>query len=322
MFPHNFPFDPQYAHDLAALLRVPSPDPPPDFADFWQTTHRQTLATPLDIDLHELPRRPDQQRVFEVRYTGLSGFRVGAWIRVPRHRVTRGLVVSHGYGGREGPDLWNPGPPAAAIYPCARGMNLSSSSNLPNQANDHVLHGLDSRDTYLHRFCVADLWSAVSVLEHLYPETTSHIDYYGVSFGGGIGALALPWEKRFRRAHLSVPSFGNHPLRVTLDCVGSGSAVRQRWLNNPSVLDVLRYYDAATASRFIHIPTLVVAALFDPAVPPPGQFAVYNALPGPKQLIVRQADHFDYPAADSEWQTINNTLDAWFRPPEPTPSRE
>ena len=52
------------------------------------------------------------------------------------------------------------------------------------------------------------------------------LDYMGISFGGGIGALALPWDERFHRAHLNVPSFGHHPLRLTLpepDTTGSGS---------------------------------------------------------------------------------------------------
>ncbi|MCC7145815.1 MAG: acetylxylan esterase [Phycisphaeraceae bacterium] len=313
--PHSFPFDPTYQYDLPALLQVPSPPPPPDFASFWQDTFAQVQRIPLDIELTELPRREDQQRVFEVQYTGLDGFRVGAWIRLPRTPVQRGMVVSHGYGGREGPDLWIPGPPAVAIFPCARGFNRSARPDLPKEANAHVLHGIAAKETYIHRHCAADLWSAASVLAELYPQTAACLDYLGISFGGGIGALALPWDSRFRKAFLGVPSFGNHPLRVTLDCVGSGSAIRQLYLQNPAVLQVLRYFDSASAARSIRIPTAVVAALFDPAVPPPGQFAVFNALAGPKQLIVRQADHFEYAASDTEWQMLNNTLDAWFHLP-------
>jgi len=45
---------------------------------------------------------------------------------------------------------------------------------------------------------------------------------------------------------------------------------------------------------------LVDCALFDPAVPPPGQFTVYNAIPSQKDLIVMRAGHFDYPEAVAE----------------------
>ncbi|MEZ5583004.1 MAG: hypothetical protein R3F37_09785 [Candidatus Competibacteraceae bacterium] len=34
--------------------------------------------------------------------------------------------------------------------------------------------------------------------------------------------------------------------------------------------------------------------MFDPAVPPPGQYAIYNALAGHKDLFVLQAGHFEH----------------------------
>ena len=60
--------------------------------------------------------------------------------------------------------------------------------------------------------------------------------YLGISFGGGIGALALPWDERFHRAHLNVPSFGHHPLRLGMPCVGSGEAVRRHQRRTGQVL--------------------------------------------------------------------------------------
>jgi cephalosporin-C deacetylase len=44
----------------------------------------------------------------------------------------------------------------------------------------------------------------------------------------------------------------------------------------------------------------VGAALFDPHVPPPGQFAVHNALAGPRELLVLRAGHFEYPGERAE----------------------
>ena len=69
-----------------------------------------------------------------------------------------------------------------------------------------------------------------------------------------------------------MPTFGHHPLRVECPCQGSGNAVREYLQARPEVMDVLQYYDAATAAGYIESPTLVSPALFDPKVPPPGQF--------------------------------------------------
>jgi cephalosporin-C deacetylase len=156
------------------------------------------------------------------------------------------------------------------------------------------------------------MWTAASALLEIVPDAAANLFYAGGSFGGGIGAMAVAWESRFKKAQLGVPSFGNHPLRVTLPCVGSGESVRQRYLKDPSILDVLKYFDAATAATFIDIPVLFHCALFDPAVPPPGQFCVYNACKGPKELMVLEAAHFQGPNATKEGVASWKSMERWF----------
>lgn len=317
MFQHAYVFDPTYGHDLYALLRVGSPDPPPDFAAFWRRRHEQTMAIDPQPQTREVsPPGFEHLRVYEIAYTGLDDFRVGGWLTLPRQgRPQRGLVVGHGYGGRQGPEAALPGPPAAAIYPCARGFGRSAGPQLPADAASHVVHGIESREQYLNGYCAADLWAAASALLAMMPQLAGSLDYLGVSFGGGLGALMLPWDRRFRRAYLEVPTFGNHRLRATLPCVGSGEAVRLLHQQRPRILEVLAWFDAASAARFIRQPVMVAAALFDPAVPPPGQFAVHNALGGPRQLLVLQAGHFEYPQAPDEAAMTFNTVSAWFSQP-------
>jgi cephalosporin-C deacetylase len=201
-------------------------------------------------------------------------------------------------------------PGAAAIYPCARGFNRSARPDIPNMADRHVLHGIASRQTYVHRGGVTDLWAAARALMQLQPSTADWLCYTGESFGGGIGALALPWEPAFKCAFLDFPSFGHHPLRLTMQCVGSGEAIRSH--GGFAHLPVLKYFDAATAASHIQIPVMVAAALFDPAVPPPGQFAVFNCLAGPKQLLVRQAAHFDWPGSAAEDRQIKQQAADWL----------
>ncbi len=314
---HTFQFDPTYGYDLERLLTVPAPEGPDDFAEFWRRTYEEARAVPLEIAHREVESGDADFALHEVEFTALDGVRIGGWITVPRGYDGRdatagGWVVGPGYGGREGADYDLPRPLAPAIFPCARGFHRSAHEVIPFGAAKHVLHGIESRETYVHRGCVADLWGAASVLAELFPETAGNLRYFGGSFGGGIGALALPWDERFRAGYLNIPSFGNHPLRVQLPCVGSGAFVRQRYRKQPEVLDVLAYFDAATAAREIRIPVFVAAALFDPAVPPPGQFAVYNALAGPKELYVRTAAHFDSPYEAPESAEIRERLGEFF----------
>ncbi|MCC5845797.1 MAG: hypothetical protein JJU05_16235 [Verrucomicrobia bacterium] len=51
---HDFPFDPRYGHDEAALRALEAPDTsPPDFVDFWQNLHRAAMAVPLNLHVEK-----------------------------------------------------------------------------------------------------------------------------------------------------------------------------------------------------------------------------------------------------------------------------
>lgn len=302
--------DPTYGYDLPRLLQVGAPAGPPDFAEFWRRTYDEAMAPPLHLAQRKIPCPEPGIELREVEFDSLDGVRIGAWIALPEDgKFACGVVAGHGYGGRQAAELRPSGPPAVTISPCARGFDRSAHPQIPGVSDEHVLHGIASRETYSHRGSAADVWRAASALLELFPEAARRLHYQGGSFGGGIGALALPWDSRFRRAFLDVPSFGNHPLRLTLPCGGSGEAVRRHHRRHPEVVGALAYFDAATAARFVRIPTFVAAALSDPAVPPPGQFAVYNALAGEKALFVRQTGH---PNTEEDDARLWAQLDGWF----------
>jgi cephalosporin-C deacetylase len=310
---HDYPFDPTYGYRLEQLLEVASPEEPADFADFWRSTYRESRETPLNFKLSGIASPDEGFELFEVEYDSLGGLRIGGWLALPANgEVSCGAVIGHGYGGRERPEFQIPLKNAALIWPCARGFHRSTSERVPNSAAWHVLHGIESRETYSHRGSVADYWAAASVLLEICPAIGENLFYLGASFGGGIGAMLLPWDSRFKKAYLDVPSFGNHPLRVTLPCAGSGASVRSYHRRNPDVLQVLQYFDSSLAAGHIRMPVYVAAALFDPAVPPPGQFAVYNALPEEKRLFVRRAAHFDCPEQREDDNRIFQELSEWF----------
>jgi cephalosporin-C deacetylase len=78
-------------------------------------------------------------------------------------------------------------------------------------------------------------------------------------------------------------------------------------------MEVLAYYDAATAASHIDIPVFGAPALFDPKVPPPGQFSVTNALPSKGRTRILMAGHFTYPSQSEEDIALRSNLIDWFR---------
>ncbi|AVA26023.1 acetylxylan esterase [Rhizobium sp. NXC24] len=313
---HPFAFDPTYGMKLKQLLAIEPPETAPGFDDFWTERYRRATAVdPRPKLLRSKIEHPDWH-VLDMTYTSTGAFQIGGWLLLPRDgRVRRGLVVGHGYGGRDLPDFDLPVKDTAVLFPCFRGLSLSAHPPIPNDPAGHVLYGIEKPDSYIIGGCVDDLWLAVSTLVALYPWLAGNIGYSGISFGGGIGALAIPFDTRIDRGHLVVPTFGHRSLWVTLPTIGSAQSVQAYQKKHGSVLETLRLFDAASAAARIKVPMLVAPALFDPAVAPPCQFAVANSLAKFNEIFILDAGHFDYVGSSEQNALLHEKVRRFFKVP-------
>lgn len=306
-------FDPTYGYTLGQLLAIEPPPQPDNFAAFWRSRYRRAMQVEPQPVLSPSDLQHDDYVCQQLGYRSTDGISIGGWLLTPKHGVIkRGVVIGHGYGGRDTPDFDLPIADAALLFPCFRGLSRSRCWPISDNPSFHVLHDIDKRDHYILGGCVDDLWVAVTVLLQMFPQVAGHVAYLGISFGGGIGALALAWEQRVQRAHFNVPTFGHHPLRLQLPTRGSAAAVQQYYLQHRHVLDILSYYDAASAAQDIPIPLHVAAALADPVVAPPGQFAIYNAVPGEKKLFVFDMGHAEFPRQHIQRLALISELHEFF----------
>jgi cephalosporin-C deacetylase len=309
---HPFHFNPSYGYDLEGLLAITPPSAPADFVQFWQARYRKTLALRIYFTLGECGSHSGL-KTFDVNYQSTDGFTIGGWLLEPEDQEVRQcIIVGHGYGGRNQPDYHFNIPHTAYLFPCFRGISRSRSDQVSDQPASHVLHHIDDPERYILGGCVEDLWLAVTLMLELYPHAKDRIGYMGISFGGGIGALGLPWDNRVQKIHLNVPTFGCNPLRLELPSLGSAAAVSQYVKSLGHVPDTLAYYDAAITAQFAQQPLHMAAALFDPMVAPPGQFCIYNAWSGSKDLFVLDAGHYEYPRQQQQNQQLLWQLQAFF----------
>lgn len=308
--------DSAQGYSLNQLLNVKPPKEPADFDRFWQSRYRKALSLAPRPSIRIVDNNRQGWQVFEISYRSTDDIMIRGWLLLPAARVIkRGFIIGHGYGGRDEPDFNLPFKEAAVLFPCFRGLGLSKYPGISSDPYWHIRHHIDQIDRYILGGCVGDLWLAVSALLELFPDITGRLGYLGVSFSGGIGALALAWEQRIARGHLNVPSFGHHPLRLRLESLGSAHSLQHYYRDHKKqTLKVLRYYDAAIAAKRIAMPMHCACAVFDPCVAPPGQFAIYNALPGKKQLFTLEAGHHCYPNQHKQAGALNDELEAFFQP--------
>lgn len=312
----EYGFDPTYGYSLAQLRQVPTPREPKGFDDFWRNRYQNALAVKVKPRIKYLNSNNPTWHVFAIDYTSTAGFLIQGWLMLPKSGIVkRGFVIGHGYGGRDAPDFHLPFQDAALLFPCFRGLSLSKQAGISSDPFWHVRHDIDQRDHYILGGCVEDVWTGVTALLTLFPQLSGHLGYLGISFAGGIGALALAYEKRIARGHLNVPTFGNQPLRLRLPSQGSANSVQQYYRDHKKpTLKVLSFYDAATAAKRITMPMHCACAQFDPCVAPPGQFAIYNALPGNKELFVLDAGHYNYPNQAQQERALLASLENFFAP--------
>lgn len=313
----QYDFDPTYGYSLEQLLAVSPPAREPvDFDRFWQNRYQKALNLKPQIHLKAQHHAAMDWRIFEISYLSADEFLIHGWLLIPASGIIeRGFIIGHGYGGRDAPDFHLPFKNAALLFPCFRGLSRSSRPDISTEPFWHIRHHLDSVEKYILGGCVADIWTATSALLHLYPSLKGHLGYLGISFAGGIGAMALAYEKRIARGHLNIPTFGHQLLRLRFKTLGSGNSVQQFCRGHKKqTIRVLRYYDAAIAAKRISIPMHCACAKFDPYVAPPGQFAIFNALACQKQLYVRDAGHHSYTDEQQQEQNLLVELESFFNP--------
>lgn len=312
---HSYAFDPTYGLGLDELRAIRAPQGPRDFDAFWSSRYAAALKVDPRPQLSESSSHHPSWQVYDITYSSTDGFQIGGWLLLPREgAIRRGLVVGHGYGGRDQPDFDIPVGDTVVLFPCFRGLSRSCRPPISSDPAWHVLHDIDKPERYILGGCVEDLWVGVSALIKLYPDLDGRIGYSGVSFGGGIGALALPRDRRTDRGHLVVPTFGNMPLWLSLPTTGSGHSVQNYRKAHSNVLDTLSLFDAATAASRIEIPMLLAVAQFDPVVAPPCQFSVANALPTSNhhETVILDAGHVDYPGQEQQHALLSEQVRRFF----------
>lgn len=318
-FQHQYAFDPSYGYTLESLLRVEPPAEPDDYCDFWQKKYQAVLQTPTQLIRTPSALTHANYHVEDIVFSSSDDSKIGGWLLTPKHEpITKGVIVGHGYGGRDSPDFNLPFNNAAVLFLCFYGLSRSRCAGVSDNPAFHVIHNIADREHYILRNCVQDIWFSASALIQEFPQIAGHLAYSGISFGGGIGAMALAWDNRFQRAAINVPSFGNQLLRLSLPTTGSGAAVQIYYRNRSEIIKrnitaTLQYYDAALAAKYIKQDLHLALALFDPVVAPPGQFAIYNAATNvAKKLFVLDAGHFDYPEKNQQETQLFNELQLFF----------
>ena len=271
----------------------------PDFEDFWSETLAEAKG-PLNADVTPVDYPVPEARVFDVRYEGFRGARVGGWYILPEGASAGSpaptVVFYHGYSGSRS-EVYHYLPWTLQGYVVfaidVRGQS-GASTDPAQYSTGHVrgwmTQGVLDEHEYYYRGVYADCVRALDYVCAQPEVDVTRIGITGGSQGGGLTLAVAGLDRRPALAMSDVPFLchferpldisDRYPYREIADFI------RRYPGSDEQVFRTLSYFDGMNLAPDIACPTLVTAGLEDMVCPPSTVFAVYNHIPALKHIDV------------------------------------
>jgi cephalosporin-C deacetylase len=295
---------PQIDMPLEQLLTYPGRSPrPADFDEFWDRSlaEMQTLDPQIEMKPHAL--NAPFAECFDLYFTGMGGARVHAKYLRPKNYAEPhpALVMFHGYGASSG--NW-----ADKLGYVAQGYSVASldvrgqggqsqdvGGTTGRTASGHFIRGIDDGpDKMLFRQVYLDCAQLAGIVMDRPEVDAGRVGATGGSQGGGLTLACAALEPRIKRAALSYPFLSDYRRIWEMDLdVAAYAEIRDyfrtfdpRHLREEEIFTRLGYVDVQFLAPRIQAKTLMVVGLMDTVCPPSTQFAAYNKITAPKDLLI------------------------------------
>jgi cephalosporin-C deacetylase len=268
-------------------------DLPDDFRDFWHETVEEARSAPLDM--HRAFRREaehDTHHVETFSFRGIQGETVHGWIAVPDERYGRvpGFLWLAPYGQESVlPNQYGTRPGFVSLSFNFHG-NEAFHQEKYTPRRGYFAHGADDPHEWVFRRMFQNAYLAARLLQAMTEVDETRLACMGMSQGAGISIWMGAWCPLIRAVVADMPFLGNvretlgraayrYPLKELADFM------EQIPLGKERVRETLRYFDTMHQASACYVPTQISLGEKDPAVRPENALAIYDALPGPKNLI-------------------------------------
>ena len=280
-----------FGYDVAAI--APAIQTPPDFDDFWNRVLTEAKAARVNLTrIEEEKRSTGTVRVFRVAMEA-DGFNCFGWLAVPKFpgRYPGLLLLPGDRVGYIGPNtpLADCGFVVMTIEPTGQPVGgalqplISLASKNVNDATKFGMRAIMIR--YLR---------AVTALASVPEVDPNRLAASGVGLGGGMALVLGAVDERIQAIAPDVPYYCHIELgREKRDWPywEIASYLRAHPDQEDSVLQTLRYFDAANFARQIACPVLISAGINDIYSRPANIYGVYNHLAGPKAIKLYPGGH-------------------------------
>ena len=280
---------------------------PADFDAYWATALRELDATPPNPELRPAGVvRSGQVECFDLWFTGVGGARVYAkYLRpaTPPGSARRPAVLQfHGYSGHTGEWLDKFGWPAegfcyAALDCRGQGGRSEDSGRVQGTTlRGHIVRGLDDPDprNLAFRQIFLDTVQLARIVMGFAEVDPDRVGCFGASQGGALALACAALEPRIRRSAPVYPFLCDYQRVWEMDCAKDAYEELRVFFRNhdprhereTDLFTRLGYIDVQHLAPRIRAEVLMFTGLMDTICPPSSQFAAYNRITSPKDVVI------------------------------------
>lgn len=298
--------------DAAVSSFKPDLPRPDDFKEFWDRQLAEARKDPLNIKMTETvdPAKPKPAvRVWEIKFPSADGkTEVWGWYTAPSDagETKRFPVIFSipAFGGRRG---------GAPKHPNACGLVVGYRGDADNPwPSDWITRGLDKAENSVFRTHYLNLVNAMRFL-HTRPEADkTRVFLQGGSLGGAMAVvLAGLMGKDVAGVVAHVPGMDYYFYKDGKPAESSFKQMelfvdKQPAADRERILKILGYYAPLNFAPDVTAEVLFSCGGKDPLCFPKMVYAVYNHLPGPKEIkYYPDGNHGGGPGLSDDWPKVS-----------------
>ena len=276
---------------------------PADVDDYWDRALAEMRALDPAVELVPHALTAPSAECFDLYFAGVGGARVHAkYLRPKNAREPHPAVLMfHGYSGNSG-DWCDKLSYVAQGFSVAAldcrgqgGLSEDTGGVRGNTLRGHIIRGLDDTpERLLFRQIYLDTAQLAQIVMGMPEVDASRVGATGGSQGGGLTLACAALEPRIKRAAPVFPFLCDYQRVWEMDlAVGAYEELKTffrlfdpRHEREEEIFTRLGYIDNQHLAHRIRAEVLMVVGLMDTICPPSTQFAAYNKITSPKELVI------------------------------------
>lgn len=276
---------------------------PSDLDEFWARSLAEMASMNPNVELKLSDFQSPVAECFDLYFTGVRGARIHAKYLKPKNAAVSApaVLMFHGYTGSAGDWQDKLGYAATGLHVAAmdcRGQGGESEDVggvRGNTLNGHITRGLaDGADKLLFRDIFLDTAQLARIVMDMPGVDPNRVGAMGGSQGGGLTLACAALEPRIARAAVTYPFLCDYQRVWEMDLAKAAyEDVREHFRHfdplherEEQIFQTLGYIDVAQLSARIRGKVLMATGLMDDICPPSTQFAAYNRITAPKNMIL------------------------------------